>query len=244
MCQRRLADDIRGLPGLYRACEEILGGRGGAGERVSGGPLPGMPFNTAAAEARSAILTVLGSWAGLIAETYRVPPPARAVPELAAFLLRHLGRLTTHGAAHDASAEAGRLVRKARSAIESAGTRAVPVGACPEPACPGQLTALIRADAPERPTAIRCRADSAHEWAGHEWLRLRHRLREARPAEPGSAATVWLTAADISRMWSTPTGSVYRLAGEGSWRRHSSRGRTFYHEADVVRTMRGRRSRG
>ncbi|MGW7022527.1 hypothetical protein [Streptomyces decoyicus] len=209
-------------------------------ERTTGGALPGMPFNTAAAEARASITTVLGSWAGLVVAVHRVTPPARTVDALAAFLVRHIGWLTAHSAAGSASVEVAQLVRAARRAVESARYRLVTVGSCPEPDCSGKLTALIRTESPDRPTAIRCRHNAAHEWAGHEWMRLRQRMRGVGSVGP---STVWLTAADICRMWGIPTGSVYRLASEQDWRRRSRDGRTSYHEADVLRVLQHRGSR-
>jgi hypothetical protein len=43
----------------------------------------------------------------------------------------------------------------------------------------------------------------------------------------------WLGAADIARLWTTTTGTVYRLASEQGWRRLTRAGRTFYAESDV-----------
>ncbi|MBL3670743.1 hypothetical protein JL475_33230 [Streptomyces sp. M2CJ-2] len=54
---------------------------------------------------------------------------------------------------------------------------------------------------------------------------------------------MWLTASDITRLWATPSGSVYRLASQREWRRRSQGGRTYYHEADVVRALSERRPR-
>ncbi len=64
------------------------------------------------------------------------------------------------------------------------------------------------------------------------------RAREAAAGSPPDEETRreeerWLTAADISRLWTTPVGTVYRLASEEGWRRHSRSGHTYYAEEDA-----------
>ncbi len=255
-CREEFLADLRRLPSLYRACGHALDGSGtvsGPRERTSGGSSPGIPLNTAAAEVRSEILALLGSWAGLVAESRRLPPPPRTVEGLTAFLLRHAGWLITHGAVRDASHEIARLTRRAARVSEPAGRRLITVGRCPEPGCAGALQAPIRPDADEPPVEVRCRTESAHRWAGHELILLKSRMRSDHtvvPAPSGSppptarrgayaASTVWLTASDITRLWGVPSGSVYRLASQRDWRRRSHGGRTRYHETDVVRALGG-----
>ncbi len=243
-CKERLAGDLRQLPELYHACGQLLGGSSGPRglhERTSGGPLPGMPFNTAAAEARTAIISVLGSWAGLVADAREVTPPSRTVEALATFLSRHVDWLTAHSAAGDVSAEVARLVRNASRVATPTTHRRVPVGSCPEPGCEGTLNAPIRIDTPDSPIEIRCSADPAHNWAEREWTRLSRRMRRSTSATPASATTMWLTAADISRLWGIPPGSVYRLASEQNWRRRRRGGRMYYHDADVQSALHRRR---
>ena len=55
----------------------------------------------------------------------------------------------------------------------------------------------------------------------------------------GDGRVQWLTPAQVSCVWSVPLGSVYRLASERRWRRHSGSGRAYYHAADVEKTLRG-----
>lgn len=228
-CREGLSARLTGLPGLYRACEEALGGSlGRRQERTSGGRPPGMPFNGAAAEARSAILGVLSAWCGLVAEERGVPGPRRAVDDLARFLDRHADWLSCHPAAEELTEEVRRLVGAARSVLRLESFRRVPVGVCAEPGCPGRLTALVRVDEPAVPMEITCGADQGHRWTGQEWLRLSRRL-----AGPAGAADRWLTAAQITQLWGIPSGSVYRLASEHRWRRRRDAGRTYYLETDV-----------
>ncbi|WP_461027872.1 helix-turn-helix domain-containing protein, partial [Streptomyces sparsus] len=235
-CQGRLSAEIRQLPRLHAACEDLLGGgRTGPAERTSGGHLPGMPFNEAACEARWAILGTLGGWAGLVAEQRGLRPPERAPNTLADFLGRHLAWLAGHGAVHELTAEISQLVRRARRVVDPDPVRRVPVGACAEPGCAGTLAALVRPDAPGGSAEIRCDADPEHRWAGHEWTRLGLRMRQSAAGHRGTPARVgWLSAAEIARLWDVPPGSVYRLASERGWRRRSEGGRTRYHEADVT----------
>lgn len=241
-CHHRFTAGLGQLPALYRACERVLGGAPAKGlrERTSGGALPGAPFNAAAAEARAAILGVLGSWSGLVAQERGITPPERDPAALAVFLLRHHEWLTAHPAAAEAAREVDRLVVRARRVAHPEPARRVGVGACVEPGCTGRLSALVRAgDGAEHPV-VSCDTDPLHTWAGHQWTQLRRRMGrggpDAGPAAAGRAAVAterWLTAADIARLFGTPVGTVYRLASEQRWRRRQRAGRTFYSEADA-----------
>ncbi|WP_406063372.1 hypothetical protein OG462_33240 [Streptomyces sp. NBC_01077] len=277
-CQGELLANLRRLPPLYRACGQLLDGSrsvSGPRERTSGGGSPGLPFNTAASDARRDALAILGSWAGLIADARRVPRPDRTVEALTAFLIRHAGWLTAHSAAGDASRELSEATRRAARAADPADQRRlVTVGTCPEPGCAGRLQSLIRPAATGSAPAVRCRNDPAHHWTGEELMLLRRRMTApsapsgatrrapldgttpSAPSPDGAAAggtshaadaaptrIVWLTASDITRLWGTPSGSVYRLASQQAWRRRSHGGRTYYHEADVVRALSERRPR-
>lgn len=245
-CHHALTAGIRLLPDLYRDCERVLGGAPAKGlrERTSGGPLPtGLPFNSAAAEARAAILGLLGSWSGLVAQERRLAPPERGTAALSVFLLRHADWLAAHPAAAEAAREVARTVARARRVAHPEQVRRVDLGACVEAGCGGRLSATLRTGAPAAYPAVSCDTDPLHTWAGHQWTHLRRQM--PRPATASTSATAgtaaaggalterWLTAADISRLWSTPTGTVYRLASEQSWRRRNRSGRTYYSEADA-----------
>ncbi|WP_434598865.1 hypothetical protein [Streptomyces sp. A5-4] len=246
VCRERLSVRLRELPALFEECGIALGGSspGGLREKTTGGPLPGMPFNTDAAEARTAIVSVLGSWSGLVAEERGLYAPRRSVVPMAAFLARHADWLAAHPAAVEITEEVARLVRKSRRAVRRDPRRRVPVGPCVESGCHGQLAAYVGAEGVAAAGEIRCGVDPRHTWPGHLWTRLSRSLRQAGPGtvsddaadatEAGDAATErWLTAADVSRLWSTPIGTVYRLASEQQWRRRTRAGRTYYSESDV-----------
>ncbi|MGW1144245.1 hypothetical protein ACWD6I_04080 [Streptomyces sp. NPDC002454] len=231
VCRDRLAGELRQLPTLYEECGRQLSGTDRPRERTSGGPLPGMPFNTAASEARSEILGVLRSWAGVVdsRDSRRSGTARDTVPLLAALLLRQVEWLAAHAAAADVCEEVTGLVRRTRRVIDPDPLSRVAIGACVETSCSGELTAMIRPRQAHRPAEIVCSADPAHQWLGRDWLRLsRHLTREE---------TRWLSAADIARLWGIAPGSVYRHASERSWRRRSRSGRTFYHDGDVRGTL-------
>ncbi|WP_020141370.1 hypothetical protein [Streptomyces sp. 351MFTsu5.1] len=241
-CHEHLVRDLRRLPELYEECARHLDGAGGerSVEKTSGGPLPGMPFNCRAADTRSAILGVLGSWAGLVLEEFGLTGPRRAVAPLARFLIRHSHWLAGHEAAGEVSAEVARLVRRAHGVIDPATDRRVPVGDCVEPGCSGDLTAVVRPRQPRLPAAITCTENPAHRWAGPEWLQLSRRLNATSATDSSSPEERWVTAADIARLWSVPPGSVYRHASTAKWRRRSESGRTYYHAADVHESLKHR----
>ncbi|CAM5610632.1 MerR family transcriptional regulator [Streptomyces narbonensis] len=255
-CRERLVQVLGRLPALYEECaRRIDGSSNGVREKTSGGALPGMPLNTAALEVRSSILAVLSSWAAVVAEQRRVPGPRRTVPLLTAFLRRHADWLVTHEAAGELSQEVARLARGAWRVIDPGPQRRVTIGDCVEHGCPGGLTAVVRPDRPAVPAEISCDASPEHHWLGHQWLQLSRRLgaRAALTApgedtggiradrhetgEPEAQPVTWFTAADVARLWSIPSGTVYRHASQQKWRRHSKQGRTYYHHADVLRTL-------
>lgn len=251
-CERRLSADLSRLVSLYEECGRQLGGaaRGTTVSRTSGGFSPGIAFNTAVADARSAIVALLSTWSALVADQRRVAAPPREAGSMARFLRRHLAWLSAHDAAGDLCAEVSAAVRRAHGAVHPLPLRRVRVGACVQDHCPGELTALVRAPEADLPPEIVCSGDAAHRWPTHEWVRLSRRLAGGADAQGGAsrqraasgqgAAGGWLSAYDITRLWGVPTGSVYRLASEKRWRRGRSGGRLYYHATDVERTF-GRR---
>ncbi|WP_405858335.1 hypothetical protein OG361_29655 [Streptomyces sp. NBC_00090] len=255
-CRERLVTELGRLPALYEECvRRIDGSSNGTREKTSGGALPGMPLNTAALEVRSTILSVLASWSAVVAEQRRVHGPRRTVPLLTEFLRRHADWLASHEAAGDLSLEVARLARGAWRVIDPGPQRRVAIGDCVESECPGSLTAVVRPDRPAVPTEISCDASPEHHWLGHQWLQLSRRLNARTElaasgedgggtradrygtGEPEAQPVTWFTAADVARLWSIPSGTVYRHASQQNWRRHSKQGRTYYHHADVLRTL-------
>ncbi|MFJ8166467.1 hypothetical protein ACIRBY_36885 [Streptomyces sp. NPDC096136] len=248
-CRERLDAGLAELTHLYEECGRMLAGAapGSLRERTTGGDLPGLPFNGAAADVRARMVSVLGSWSGLVAQERGFASPPRTVAALTAFLRRNGDWLAAHPAAAEATEEIARLVRAGRRAAFPEPTRSIRLGACPESGCAGSLTVAVRdtdrdsvrdADRDgDRDTdrAVVCDADPAHRWTSDQWSRLSLSLEAGgRSAAPRAAATErWLTAADIARLWNTPTGTVYRLASEQKWRRRNRAGRTYYNETDV-----------
>jgi hypothetical protein len=239
-CRSLLAEAMRELPRLYAECGAVLGSGAASGlrEKITGGPAPGLVLNDFAAEARMQILTTLASWSGLVTDQRRVPAPARQVAVLADFLLANLTWLLSHPVVADASAEMARTVTMARRAAYPDSVKRIVVGSCVLPDCDGVLTATVRASRAGAGTRVRCGVDPEHTWDGSQWTRLRREMRQSAPAEER-----WLAAADIARLWSTPTGTVYRLASEQSWRRITRDGRTYYAENDVHGSFSRRKAR-
>lgn len=119
-CVLRLTGGLTRLPSLYDECGLLLGGTDRPRERTSGGggSLRGLPFNTAAAEARSVILGVLRSWAGLVVGERIVAAPRDTVAGVVEFLIRHAGWLAAHEAAGELSEEVARAVRRAGYVVD------------------------------------------------------------------------------------------------------------------------------
>ncbi|HEX4726340.1 MAG TPA: helix-turn-helix domain-containing protein [Jatrophihabitans sp.] len=235
-CVADLDRQLRRLPDLYRRCEDALTSDHphAPRERTSGGGLPGLPFNTDAADARSSIVSILASWSSLVADGRPAARPARSVPRLAAFLLRHLDWLAAHPSAADACAEIRELVRTASRAVEP-NHRRVPVGSCGQRDCGGRLLARL----PESG-----RRELAIEVICTEQPEHRHRLTdwdEARPPATAAGASTdgpWLSATEVATLSRIATGSVYRLASEHRWQRCRIGGRTHYRGTDVTATLR------
>lgn len=231
-CRLRLVSDLRRLPRLHEECGQLLTGVDRPRDRTSGGPLPGMAFNTAAAEARSQILGVLRSWTSLVVCERRTAAPRDTPAALVGALLQHIGWLLAHGAVGDLTTEVRRCVRRANQVIDPAPRHRLQVGDCVEPGCRGSLAAVARAGAAGTDVEIGCDADPTHRWSGREWLR-----RDVRAAERREPEVRWLTARDIAALWGLAQGSVYRRAGEDGWRRRALKGRTYYHQQDVQSSL-------
>ncbi|MFI9723695.1 hypothetical protein ACIHFE_29235 [Streptomyces sp. NPDC052396] len=239
-CGDRLVRELSRLPRLHEECGLRLGGGPDQRqEKTSGGPLPGMPFNSAAAEARSAIMGVLRCWAAVVVEDRGVAAPENTVSALGEFLIRHAGWLAAQDAAHEVSLEIAKLVNRAYRVIDPLPIRRVPIGGCVEAGCPGTLTALLRPHRPDSQAEIVCDTAPGHRWQAADWLRLRRRLAQGNSTAEAPAAA-WVSAGHIARLWRIPPGSVYRHASEQRWRRRTRAGRTYYHDGDVRRTLDGR----
>ncbi len=176
-CLEQLKDNLAKLPGLYCDCEEMLVNGGARGiERVRGGTPKGVSLNDAIVAARSEMLAVASSWAGLVVDERRLPArPHRTVSELSRFLLTHLLWLARHSAANDAVREIVRVVKTAEEALEPYSSRRVELGSCQESECNAKIYATIGATS--RPTRVSC--DRGHLWRPNQWLVLGRRLEES-----------------------------------------------------------------
>ncbi|MEV0844869.1 hypothetical protein AB0J21_03075 [Streptomyces sp. NPDC049954] len=231
-CRLRLMSDLRRLPRLHEECGQLLTGVDRPRDRTSGGPLPGMAFNTAAAEARSQILGTLRCWTSLVVGERGAAAPPDTPAALVAALFQHIDWLLAHRAAGDLTREVRRCVRRAGQVIDPAPRHRLQVGDCVEPGCRGSLAAVARAGAAGTDVEIGCDADPAHRWSGRQWLRL-----GGRAAERPEPEVRWLAARDIAALWGLAPGSVYRRAGEDGWRRRALKGRTYYHQRDVESSL-------
>lgn len=241
-CAASLATGLLRLPELYRDCERALhaGAQTGLRERVSGGPLPGLAFNEAAADVRQAMLRTLASWSGLVVEQREVHAPRRDVAGLCEFLLRHLRWLAAHPAGPELSKEVARLVKAANRIIDSSPHPRIPIGPCPRTGCGGTLVASVsgvRGTARPDGATIQCDADPQHQWAG----RQRSELVRGTTGKP--LPERWLTAQELAWMWEAPVGTVYRLASEQHWRRRSRAGRVHCAQADAEKAFARRADR-
>ncbi|MGW5734163.1 MULTISPECIES: helix-turn-helix domain-containing protein [Streptomyces] len=247
VCREAFAVRLRRLPGLYEECGAVLGGGTPQlpGNRHGSGSLPGMPFNGAAADVRTSILTTLSSWCGLVAEGRGLSAPRRSVLPLSAFLVRHADWLAAHPAVPEATREVALLVRRARRIAHEEPRRTVRVGPCATQGCRGELTAVVNASAAVTASEIRCDENAEHVWERHQWTELSRAIAQVPKAAAAErpAAARWLTAADVCRLWGTPKGTVYRLASEQRWRREQRLGRTYYFEQDVHESFRRRAAR-
>lgn len=238
-CLRRLVLRLKELPVQYEELEHFLACHPGEGirERTTGGPLPGLPFNEAAADVRADIVTTLGSWCGLVREELGLSAPHREAGAMARFLVRYAAWLAAHPSACDATGEVARLVKAARQVSRSEPLRRVRLGPCVHDGCTGRLVAAFRSHDPGSCTSIRCDTDPQHTWPADLWTELRRAMGSS-----GADAERWLSAGDIAQLYSTTTGTVYRLASEQRWCRRSRAGRTYYAETDVHECFARRRA--
>lgn len=177
-CRDRLVNNLSNLPTLYSDCNR--GASPTVVRAIRKAPKKSAPtdsMNAAAADVRTAILTVLASWAGLVANERRLEPPARDVPALARFLCRHAEWLARHPTAGDVADEIQDLTRTARSLAYPNGVRRVHIGGCPGDDCDGDLVALMRPRDDLLPSEIICTVSSDHSWPITWWTRLARQIR-------------------------------------------------------------------
>ncbi|WP_275293487.1 hypothetical protein [Amycolatopsis sp. La24] len=203
---------LTALPLLYSRCEAALqpGRTGGAVREHPARRGTGLPFREAAFDARSRILGVLASWAGLVAAERQVPAPRRTVPELVRFLAAHRDWLAAHPSGADFLDELSDLISSATAALDDP-RPAVPVGNCPVGGC--------RAPVHLRPATATVACEAGHDLPPADWLDIRtqeeHRRRTVPTKEAALAAGV-------------PEATVRQWARRGKLTRYGSARRAEY----------------
>lgn len=188
-CLRGLAADLAALPGLHEESEQhlVLPARQGGLARVTGHRPDAPPVSEAALEARHDAVVRLASWAGLVREAAdreeatdrgeptarKEAPPQRTVPELAAFLVRHIDLLAAHPAAGPAADEIARLVTALRLVVAPPKPELVPLGRCVEPGCEAEVTLPERGGDDLVLRGPMCRA--GHVLTPRQWLLVNRR---------------------------------------------------------------------
>ena len=177
-CCDRLRRDLESLPELYEECESALGhSTYHLTQRVSGskGTGTGIPLNAAVMAARTEIMALLASWAGLVISERRLSAaPTRSVSGLSSFLATHLNWLVAHPAAEDFAEEVCGAARKAHTAAQLAPSLHIELGTCVQPGCGSTLYATGRAGDGRPKHQVRCGA--GHAWPARDWLLVAHRL--------------------------------------------------------------------
>lgn len=148
----QLRQDLAELPSVYVALERALAPYA-SGFVSGGGSAPALPYNLAAAEARSNIRAVLVGWIrDLEADPGR--HPADTVPAMARWLYARHHRLVTHPAAEEIVREIDQVRRAGDRAVLGPVPRE-PLGTCDTEGCQEGLSA-----APGRPF-VTCRVCGA-----------------------------------------------------------------------------------
>ncbi|MFI9062437.1 hypothetical protein ACIGQE_11250 [Streptomyces sp. NPDC053429] len=231
LCRDRLAAALSELPGLHREIEYVLGPTvTGRGERVSGSQSRGLLFNEEASAVRTAMLSVLASWSGVVSGLgARTAVPERKVGPLAAFLLRHLDLLAGHPAVADLAEEIEALIADARKVVGPTTVRQVTLGTCPQPGCAGAVEARMTGGQ-EAGHGVHCR--NGHSWPAGEWLALRRLLSAGAPAPAPRGRTLPTRLAAQAAGVSEAT--VRKWVSRGKLTRYGSPSRAEYNVDELM----------
>lgn len=187
-CVRDARRAVGELSALYRACEPTPAAAGwNPYGKISSSRRVDLPLNETAMAVRADILTLLASWAGLVAMERGLGPeqrPARNVDALCAFLGHQVTWLAAHPAAADFVEETARLAQRARSCATRDGQARIEIGRCVVSGCDAPVHALTNADAAATGTSVSCAA--GHRWPPSHWILLAKRLRVRQAAPPVS----------------------------------------------------------
>lgn len=179
-CIRQVERDLRTLPALYQECLHHISpiSRRLHPTKVSGSRKRDH-LNISALDTRQNILAILESWSGIVVEKLGAVAPARSVPHLAHFLLRHLEWLTAQPPAADfadeiesLNAELLRVFDSDRSDLHTV------VRECVMDNCTGTINASPQNTGNSGTSSISC--SSGHSWEMREWLILRKLMERQR----------------------------------------------------------------
>src|SRR6266851_359728 len=179
-CCERVRDNMIELPKLDEEYESDLTRFPFAfEERVSGSEVKGLCLNEPSINARLDIISVLATWSAMVAEERGLTKPARRdVPDLAAFLTRHLDWLLAHSAGPYFADEVVAMAATARRASRSGPALRLSLGHCVEEDCNGALFATRIAE--DAPSSVQVRCEAGHVWWSHEWLTLARQVSQER----------------------------------------------------------------
>jgi hypothetical protein len=178
-CRVCLQANLALLPGLHTACaDELVHGARQVGERVTGGLPGGITLREPVMTARSDVITVLASWATMVADEQRLEGRRRRrlqgqdAASLVAFLQRHLDWLAAHPAVGDFASEVASLVSALRGVLDPDTTANLTVSSCDRPGCAEPVLVRVGVREPGR-HPVSCAV--GHRVPPERWLRL-HRV--------------------------------------------------------------------
>lgn len=177
---RQLEHRLRALPDLHQEClHHILTTTRRRNPTKVSGSRKRDHLNLSALDARNDVLAILQSWSDLVAEKLGAVAPARSVPQLARFLVRHLEWLTAQPPAAEFAAEIeglhGELLRAIDHDPSDPGSALVE---CVMDDCAGTIDATPQKTGKAENSSISC--SSGHTWEIREWLTLRHLMERRR----------------------------------------------------------------
>jgi hypothetical protein len=188
--RRRLEHDLRDLPRLHAELGDALtpGTVTNGSGRVSGSSSAPLPINPAVADWRDQIRHDLVWWAIYVADERGIGLPIDRVPDIAAWLGRHVEWIAGHRvAAVECPPVMRELVGRARGLLSPDGRKRIQIGAChdsvEEGPCGGTIWATCRAEDDPRPSEIYCDGPCGLRKDAIEWRRWgREYMREGRMA--------------------------------------------------------------
>lgn len=178
-CCAKIRFSLEEMPELYDQCgAAILRAPDSRPDNIRRQRTARPAFNDAAVDVRSDIISLLASWAAMVAEQRQLSkPPRRDVRPLATFLGRHLEWLLMHEAAPDFADEVTDTVARARKVSNPQARAHLELGSCVEEDCGRPL--FVATDPRDGgPLQIHC--EVGHSWRPHDWLMLARRLRSPR----------------------------------------------------------------